>query len=260
MKIYYCFFLLLAFSSCEDYQITEPDSNKIYPTTLRKLSQFELDSLNVILNQKLDTIYRAEIDSFGLLCDYSGHIWPRGSDITDSIQAVSIVKAAIFNLNQFTNVSDTSDLVVKIGRKNNVTGDWDVIFINQFYKGMEVLNTQIKAILTNNCVVLYGSHHYKKIFIPLQGIIDKEIIKQKLIGVGIDYYCNSYTKYVITDVCISTETFEKCIFPLIKNDTIELHVCWKVPVFFDGGPLKGWHCYVDVLTGELLASEQTFLC
>jgi hypothetical protein len=75
MKIYFFAFLLLILTSCNRDGSTSPsdgDGDKSYPTTIVKLGQSELDSLNWLLNQQLGTRYLAQIDSFGLLGYYDG--------------------------------------------------------------------------------------------------------------------------------------------------------------------------------------------
>ena len=202
----------------------------------------------------------AQIDSFGLLDYYHGGIWkPRGSDIKDSMQAISLAKSAIVNLSQFTNVSDTSDLISIRAIINDATKDWEIIFGNQIYKGMEVMNTRIDAIVANEFVCLSGQHHYKNIFISQQDVISKERIIQKLVGTEITYQCNSPSKYLITSSSINLDLIKECIYSLLNNDSIELRVVWKVPIMYNS-VLTGWNYYLDIYTGEVIALEQLFYC
>jgi hypothetical protein len=262
MKIFLFAFHLLILTSCNRDVSTSPsdgNTDKSYPTTLIKLNQFELDSLKVILNQKLGTKYLAQIDSFGLLGHYHGGVAkPRGSTITNPAQAISIAKSAILDLSQFTNVFDTSALVMRSAKINGVTYDWDIIFANQFYKGLEVWNTRIDAIVADQFILLYQQHHYKNINIPQQNVISKEVAKSKLVGTEIKYQCWLPSSYVIADSSINLETIEQCIYPLLKMNSIELHVVWKIPISLSS--FIGWYYFMDVLTGEIIASEQLFMC
>jgi hypothetical protein len=262
MKIFLFTFLLLILTSCNrDGSTSPPDGNtdNCYPTILTKLNQSELDSLNLILNQKLGTRYLAQLDSFGLLGDYHGGVAkPRGSTITNPAQAISLAKSAMLDLSQFTNVSDTSALVIRRAEVNGATNDWEIIFANQSYKGLEVWNTRIDAIVADQFILLYQQHHYKNIIIPQQNVISKERAKSKLIGTEIKYECWSASSYIISDSSINLETIEKCIYPLLKMNSIELHVVWKIPISLYS--FVGWYYFVDVLTGEIIASEQLFIC
>ena len=262
MKIYLFAFLLLILTSCNRDGSTSPsdgNTDKSYPTTLIKLNQSELDSLKVILNQKLGTRYLAQIDSFGLLGYYHGGVpIPRGSTITNQAQAISLAKSAIQDLSQFTNVFDTSALVLRSADINGITGYWDIIFANQLYKGLEVWNTRIDAIVADQFILLYQQHHYKDINIPQQNVISKEVAKSKLVGTEIKYECWSASSYVITDSSINLESIEQCIYPLLKMNSIELRVVWKIPISLSN--FVGWYYFMDVVTGEIIASEQLFMC
>jgi hypothetical protein len=201
----------------------------------------------------------AQIDSFGLLGYYHGGVEkPRGSTITNPAHAISLAKSAMLHLNQFTNVSDTSALVIRSAEINPVTNDWDVIFANQSYKALEVWNTRIDAIVADQFILLYQQHHYRNITIPQLNVISKQQAKSKLVGTDIKYQCWTPSSYLITDESIDLDTIERCIYPLTKMNSIELHVVWKVPISLSS--FVGWYCFIDVVTGEIIASEQLFVC
>jgi hypothetical protein len=262
MKIYLFAFLLLIITSCNKDGSTSPsngDADKSYPTILIKLDQSELDSLNLILSQKLGTRYLAQLDSFGLLGYYHGGVAkPRGSTITNPAQAISLAKSALLDLSQFTNVSDTSALVIRRAEINGVTNDWEIIFGNQSYEGLEVWNNRIDAIVANQFILLYQQHHYKNIIIPQLNVISKEHAKSKLVGTEIKYQCWSASSYVIADSSINLETVEQCIYPLLKMNSIELRLVWKIPISLS--IFVKWYYFIDVLTGETIAVEQLFVC
>lgn len=265
MKFYLLVFLLLILTSCKKDEISSPsngDANKSYPTILYKLSQSELDSLQVIFNQKLSTNYLGELDSFGLLGHYG--VLSRGnSNISDPAQAISLAKTALLHLNQFSNISDTSILYVEEATNYhpgpiNFT-DWIIIFENQSYSGLEVWDTQIIVIVADDFILLDG-HHYKDTFIPQKDIISKERVKSNLIGTEIHYTCKYPETYVIADSSINLETMEQCIYPLTKINSIELRVVWKTPISTAPGNPPDWYYFVDVLTGEIVAVQELFIC
>ncbi len=266
MKIYIFLFLLLILTSCEKDEVSSPsngNANKSYPTILYKLSQPELDSLQVKFNQKiLDTGYLAKLDSFGLLGHYG--VLSRGqSNISDPTQAISLAKTALLRLSDFSNILDTSALYIKEATNYNPTptnfSDWRIIFKNQSYNGMEVWDTQIMAIVADNFILLDG-HYYNNIFIPKQDVISKEQVKRNLLGTEIQYFGWTPETFTITDSTIDLETMEQCIYPLIKVSSIELRVVWKVPISPAPGNPAMWYYFIDVLTGEKIALEQLFIC
>jgi len=235
-------------------------SDGFYPTTLYKLSQSELDFLQENLNNKLSgTKYEAELDSFGLLGHYG--LFPRGkSNITDTALAITLAKTALLYLCDFFNIVDTSTLYVERLRHAVLPPyftDWDISFKNQYYNGMEVWDTQTLAIVADDFIHITG-HHYKNVFIPEHNIISKEQAKIRLVGTEIHYYCWVPSTFVITDSSINLETMEQCVYPLVKPNSIELRVAWKVPISSDGSPM--WYYFIDVVTGETIGVRQLFGC
>ena len=174
MKLYIFLFILLTLTSCKKDDISSPldsNANKSYPTIMYKLSQAELDSLQVKLNQQiLGTGYLAKIDSFGLLGHFG--VLSRGkSNISDPNQAISLAKIALLRLSDFSNTLDTATLSIEESTNYNPTPmnftDWRITFNNQYYNGMEVWDTQILTIIANDFILIDG-HHYNNIFIPKQ--------------------------------------------------------------------------------------------
>ncbi len=263
MKKYIFILLLLAFTSCEKNEITYPSSGNVdrfYPTTLRKLSRAELDSLKVKFNNKLlGTMYQAKLDSFGLLGHYG--LRPRGkSNISDTAQAITLAKTALLCLSEFSNIVDTSTIYVEETRhfKSGPITDWRFYFRNQYYQGLEVWNTHIHAIVADDFIFLDG-HHYRNIFIPKHKIISKERAKMNLVGTEIYFYCWDLDTAIITDSSINIEMIEQCIYPIVKSNSIELHVAWKVPISgYSKFPF--WYYFIDVVTGETLGVMQLFIC
>ena len=263
MKRYIFLFLLLVLTSCEKNEITSSLNGNVdrrYPTTLYKLSQPELDSLQVKFNNKLlGTGNMAVMDSFGFLGYHE--ILSRGkSDITDTAQAVALAKAALLHLREFSNIVDTSTLYVQDATHYNTMGitDWRISFKNQYYNGMEVWYTRILAIVADDFILIDG-RHYNNIFIPKYKIISKERTKKQLMGTVIHYECWTPGTFVISDSTISLEAIEECIYPVRKSNSIELHVAWKVPIVgFMSQPM--WYYFVDVVTGETIGVMQLFIC
>jgi hypothetical protein len=252
--------ILIFFISCKKDEISSPsniDPNSSYPTTIYKLSNSEFDSLKVQFKNRLQgTIYTANLDSFGLLGDY--YKWPKGTSlIPDTLQAVTLTKTAFLKLNDFSNVSDTSNLIVE--GIIDFVGWRTIIFKYQIYQGLEVWGTNITGMVTNDSIYLSG-HHYKDIFIPQQNLISKDSIKSLLIGKEIYYSCDAVGKFIVDDSSININTIEQCIYPLIKNNSIELRVAWKVPITPFYSQYVMWDYFVDVLTGEEIDVLQLFGC
>lgn len=238
------------------------DANKSYPTILNKLDQSALNAKQSELNQILGTKYIATIDDFGLL----GHlgVLRRGqSSIIETNKAISVAKSVLLQLADFSNISDTSILSIQKATNYNSGplnfSDWQITFRNQSYKSIEVWNTTILVLVSDNLVSL-DWHHYKYIFIPQNDVTSKERTKKLLVGKDITYECWTPGKYTITDASIKTDSMSLCIFPLTKNRSLELRLTWKIPIYSLSNNDAGWYYFIDVLTGETVGVEQLFIC
>ena len=244
--------------SCDGPTGPYEDFRKLYPTVLRPLPPADLDSAKARLNAKLGTFYKATLDNFGLLGS-SGFLSRGRSSMTDTAQALSIVKQGFVRLSEFSGVRDTADLVVAEIRHglNVVLTDWAISFSLQRYDGMEVHGTWLYSILTDSSLDL-RNHHYGEFYIPPFNVISRSEAREYWIGRDIEYHCWVPSVHHITDESIDTGEIERCVYPLASPDSVVMHVAWKIPVKPYGQPM--WFIYTDVITGELIAMEQLFIC
>jgi hypothetical protein len=253
---------LLFIVSCSADNIFFPvdDPNKAYPTTLHVLSQTVLDSLKIIFKQKIGSTYIAKLDSFGLIGDTT--LWNRDtSSISEPQEAVSLAKAALVLLKDFSNVSDTS--LLSAGSVHKLSGsrinDWSIWFQTQRINGMEVYGTSLNVLVADKYICLSG-HFYKDIFIPSKNSISKIHAKNILVGRVIDYECWGPSTFRITDSTINVDSLKLCVYPLHKGDTIELRVAWQVPISYSLESHAMWYYFIDVMTGEIIGSMDLFIC
>jgi uncharacterized protein (TIGR02145 family) len=238
------------------------NANASYPTSLKKLNETERTIRQNELTQMLGTKYIATLDSFGLI----GHLGmlSRGiSSITTADQAVTVAKKALLQFKDFTNVADTSLLTVHEATNYNPfptnNSDWTVDFDNQSYKNLEVWRTNI-LLLINDVKISMDWHHYKDIFIPKEDLLSKERARSELVGKEISYYCWGPSKFTMTEESINIDSLSLSIYPLRKNDIIEFRVAWKIPIYSYSRIYPSWYYFIDVLTGEIVGTEQLFIC
>ncbi len=185
------------------------------------------------------------------------------SSITDPNNAISVAKGVLLQLSSFSNVSDSSVLQVQEATNYNPTplniSDWTVTFKNQILNGIEVWNTDILVLINDNTVLL-DWHHYKYAFIPDHDLISKERAKKLLVGKDIIYDCWTPGKFTVTDASIKTESMSLCVFPLVKGDSLELRIAWKIPIFSFSNIYPAWYYFIDVLSGETVRVEQLSIC
>jgi hypothetical protein len=261
-KVIFVLALLLIFASCVKNDVvssSDGEDYSSYPTTLHPLSQPDLDSLQKEFDQKLGSQYLAKLDEYGLLGHF-GFLTRGQSTITDPNQAIPQAKSALLHLDKFSNIYDTSIINVQSAwqvQADPIYSEWRITFQNQIYRNLEVRETMVFALVTDNFVLLDG-HHYSNIYVPQTNLISRQQAKDSLVGKEIVFLCWSPGKYIITDSSIAIDSIQRCIFPLMKGGTIELHVTWKVPVGEGGWPR--WYYFIDVITGEIVATEQLFIC
>jgi hypothetical protein len=224
------------------------------------LSQSEFNARQDQLSLKLGAQYTATLDGFGLL----GHLGllSRGkSSITIPDQAVTVAKYALQQLSSFTNISDTSALSVENATKYDGSqsfSDWTITFKDQTYQGIEVWDTRILTLVSDNLVSLDG-HHYKDVFVPRDDIVSRERAQQSIVGKVISYSCFTPGRFTITASSIVTAGVAYNIVPLVKNDSLEFHLTWRIPISPEGES-PYWYYFLDVLTGETILVRQLFIC
>ncbi len=113
----------------------------------------------------MGSAYKADLDRYGLI-GWSGLLSRGSSSIEDRKVAISDAKSSLKQFERFTNVTDTSSLILKEATNKHDTdlfNDWIVIFCNQVYQGIEVMNTEIMVLIKDNLKQIQG-HHIKEVF------------------------------------------------------------------------------------------------
>ena len=243
--------------------VTWDDLPPGYPAILFPLSESELNELQQELNLLLNDEYKANLDKYGLI-SWTGGLSRGKSSISDVNEAIKIAKSVAVEFGKFTNVMDTSLLVVDektYHRTTDLLTDWAVIFQNQTYEDIEVLNTYILVLITDDIIQILG-HHYKDIFIPDENWKNIYTIEKLLIGMEIVYQFDYSEKdtFIVTEQDLhvegATEEASIKILPYERNGRFEMRVCWRVPIFFYGGIYPLWYVFVDVYSGEIITCKE----
>jgi len=269
MKIVCLFMLpLLFFISCELFEDSDEDgnSNIDYPTTLTQLSETELNELQLELDSLLNSQYKAKLDENGFIC--SAGLLSRGSSsISDANNAIKKPKSAILKFSQFTNVTDTSLLIVTEATNQhgtNLFNDWIVSFQNQLYDNIEVLNTEMMVLITDNIVQIAG-HHYSDIVIPENNLVSLEEAEESLIGLELTYYGYAdIDTVVVTENSLHIDNANEeatiIILPFENDNNLEMRVCWRIPIFGFGSIYPDFYIFVDILNEEMITYQTLFIC
>ena len=260
--------LIITISSCmkDPAGFSEDDGNNNgdvqidYPSSMMPLSEAALQALRAEFNDLKGDGVSAELDEYGLV-DFAGNLVRGDSDIADADTAVSKATEMLVKLGKFTNVDDSTFLEIKEATNEHGTGmfnDWVITFENQIYDGLEVLNTEVMVLVGDEVRQISG-HHYANITVPETDAIGAEEAGQLLIGHEIVYVCWTPGTFIVSESSINFHRIEKVIYPLHLEDSIEFRVAWKIPVGANSS-IPDWYVYMDVMLGEILLIEQTFIC
>ncbi|MFA6401111.1 MAG: hypothetical protein WCX31_05725 [Salinivirgaceae bacterium] len=261
-------FLVSIVISCENTTIIDVESNITidttinieYPTKLYKLDSVELSQLII------ESPY--PLDAYGLVCRI-GFLNGGYSSINNADSVIDLAKKTLIQNSKFSNVTSDSSLILNSVERYTGPGDfshWTVIFENQIYDGIEILNTRIIQIVTNTVTIIDG-HHFNNIFIPEEGLLPIDTIKAKIVGKTIEYYdWVGIQEKIITHNSI-VDDFIKKIYWFEKENYLEFRVVWQIPILYNDNPSDdlvgwgyvGWYIYVDILSGEILYILPTFI-
>jgi len=250
--------IVLSINSCNSN--TEPVVSPLeYPTVLLSIGRTKADSIQ---NSIRSNDFFSYIDEYGLF-SFSGTLGRGNSNITDKNVAIRLAKEALLKYSRYSNVSDTSKL--EIDEASNYSSsplhftDWVVIFKNQKYDGIEVLNTRIIVIVQNQVSQIMG-HHYKSISIPKDGTLPKEKLEKIIVGQKLETMCWSKIEVTITPEMILKNKIVQNIIWRELNGIIELRVTWNIPISTTNDDNVSWNVWVDILSGEILTYSPTFIC
>ena len=250
--------MIMLLNTCDSS--TEPvPSQIIYPTVLTPIGRAKADSIQ---NSIRTNEFFSYIDEYGLF-SFSGTLSRGNSNITDKDAAVKLAKDALLKYSAYSNVTDTSKLELKEATNVdpsplNHTG-WVVIFKNQKYNGIEVLNTEI-IVLVNDQVRQICGHHFKEISIPDSGTVPKDKLEEILVGKKFEIMCWTKIEITITSGMILKNKIAQNVIWSEVNDCIELRVAWYVPISSTIDGNIDWNVWLDILSGEVLFYSLTFIC
>jgi len=234
-----------------------------YPTTYHQLPNNILDSLKQGYLRDKNSCFQTTLNAFGF-CASSDYYNSNCNQDCRSVSKAQVIRMTMDFLQKnktFTGITDTSKVKITsyyaFGKSYYCTADssrWKITIGNQIADSLEVLGTSIYLQLSYNGVTEIMGNWYPIIDIPLVEAISYEQAKSKLMGKQFDFICwtNIHTT-INQDTRWDEPPKRKLIYPLDKNDAIELHVVWvlKSGIFT---------FYVDVMTGELLASFMNVIC
>lgn len=250
--------ITLLITNCTLMEPSDCPSTGNYPIEISPLSSTELQELQEDFNTfNSDQLCPHRFDSYGFIepdgvCARLAGIIPQG---TEDLM-ITRAKEAVVKFGTFTNVPDTSMLVVqRHGGIGSSTERILVVFRNQIEQGLEVMHTDINVWLSANAAMhIYGGW-YKEILVPECDKTSEAEARAAAIGTEITYYdiAGQPNVFIVSEENIS-ETATRVVVPVIKGNSIELRVAWRFSV-----RLSSWYLFVDTTAGEVVRIDQLFV-
>lgn len=255
---YTCVIVLTVVASCD---IFGPGSSQIdpkYPTSYPVLSLTILDSLNVLLTDINPPQYCGVLDSFGFTGEEICHRYNTGNPIQKST-ALRIARDALLRNQQFTNVTDTTQLAIFSTSSLFDDSEWTIEYTPQHYQDKRVLDTRLAVTVNSEGVLNIYNHWYPEIYLPESANFDSTDAKNIVIGNTLTYagYSGAPNKFKITRASLTGHKTVQSIVPYPTPDGLEMRLTWRVPVSMNNG-FPDWFIYVDVMTGEPVRTQQLF--
>jgi len=118
-------------------------------------------------------------------------------------------------------------------------------------------------IITDNRIQIIG-HHYTDIFVPKYDLVSLYEAEESVIGLELTYFGFADMDTFIVDenslyVDNANEEAAIKILPFEANDSIEMRVCWRIPIF-SGSIYPDFYIFVDILSGEMITYQTLFIC
>jgi hypothetical protein len=259
------FILVLAATGCGGEHTVVAPADPAYPTTITLLPANDLAALRSDFQARYPRVC-SDLDEYGHPVERTGNSRLScppsvGIDVDEPMdELIEVAKTAMADMFDFTGVSDPSTLLI---RRTVVSGETPFVksrlivdFANQRYKGREVLSTRLLARVDSLGVFAVRGHHFPEIHLPAVRF-PAVAAQARIVGLEIPWYdvLGREQIFVVTRDSFTGDPVQ-AIRPQKVGDAIELRVAWEIGVGWQGD--LSWYVYVDVATGETLATRQLF--
>lgn len=166
---------------------------------------------------------------------------------------ISRAKEAVVKFNPFTNVPDTSLLVVRLhGGIGSTTERILVVFKNQIAHDMEVMDTEINVWLNANAAMQIYGQWFKEITVPECNKTTEAEASAAAVGTEIIYWSWGGPDTVTVSEEDLLNGAIQVVVPIRQAETIDIRIAWRI------GIRGGWYLYIDMLSGEVIRIDQLF--
>lgn len=249
---------LLCFGCSE---LSPLDSESVYPTTLSAVSDARLQELQNEFDKTNNYEISSKLNSYGYIGNDGVAFSPEWQAVELSEgEAKQIGIKTLLRNKKFTNTMSEREILsreMKIDKLYRNNNNWKIKLGIQKIKGFEVIGSVISLMISGGKVYKIWGSWYPDVYIPDHDKINQSEAKSGIIGIEIEirgfYPHNSV--FVVTDSSVGE--MNKVIFPLEKDNSLELRVAWQISIKFAGSTC--WYIYLDTTTSEILGTEQLII-
>ena len=243
-------------TSCDKNDDNSGTDDKVYPTTIYRLSTETLLQMNNDFAKRNPKV-TSTVNMFGFLQQGASPYNYSSGGVTEE-EGIAIVKAFVGLNPKYTGVINPDDVVFKKIPQNeigiNKSTIWNFMSEPQKNGGIEVLNTEILFCIANGTLVHCSWNHFPNVYVPKNFNCDVEQAKSKLLGKEVFHYGwgGQYSGGIVTAEHLQQCTSKLLIDPVTSNDKIELRVVWQISL-----PSMFYIFEIDVMTGDIIREWST---
>lgn len=254
-------FLCLIILACQKEDNLLSDSK--YPTTIKPIDAAILKQKQQEF-QEQNKYIASSLNEFGFCAPSEATVNnPQPPFTTPLTETEAIEKAKKFILNNKDNLGIEEPEKVVITKAWFSTGYynggtmWRIDSHDQKNDTIQVLYSNIAINIMNSEIQYCTGNWYPNIYIPKHFNFDQEKAKSTLRNKTVwhsDISGRSHPMKITDQALVSCQIKGLKIYPIKSDDKIQLFVTWKIHV-----PDVYYILYVDVMTGEIIASEPTII-
>jgi len=254
-------FLFVVLAACQKEDNLLSDNR--YPTTVKPLDTNILKQKQQEF-QEQNKYIGSSLDEFGFCASseatVNNPLPPLTTALTET-EAIEKAKKFISNNKSYLGIEEPDQVNItkawfSTGYYNGGTM-WRIDSHDQKYDTIQVLYSNISILIMNSEIHYCTGNWYPNIYIPEHFNFDQEKAKSTLRNKTVwhsDISGRSHPTKITDQALASCQINGLKIYPVKSDDKIQLFVTWKIYV-----PDVYYILYVDVMTGEIIASEPTII-
>ncbi len=189
-------------------------------------------------------------------------------ELSDPDTLISVAKRVVVKNQEFTLVTDSTELVIDEVTPlygcticegpdiNSVPIEYKISFMPQTYDGVEVNGSKITVFVDSIGVNRIWGNWFPEFEVP--GLINIGYLEAQNMLVGWEINMEPYTgadSIFVVEQKHLQEQPEFEFYPFVNEGVLELRKTWRVNIRFEDNTFEGWNANIDVIDGLFLAIE-----